>query len=167
MGKAIEERLRPEAKERIREGARHAIAARDGCGHLPQPSLARPRLREQAAEAVGKAIEERLRPEAEKRRREGAKRAVRVREGLEEGSHQRRKPSDRSGVAVQAAQAVDMGESTYHRAKKVVEAAEDESLPEEARRGGLRASLSPTLFNPDSASTVSRIPRLIHWSRRR
>jgi len=79
--------------------------------------------------AIGKKLEELKRPEAERRQAEGQRLGGQIRQGSASWPiDQEAEPS--KGTRAEVAEAVGMTESTYKRAKRVVEASEDESAPE-------------------------------------
>lgn len=78
--------------------------------------------------ALGKRLEELERPKAEARKITGLKR------GAESRGVNLTSPIKRGETAELVSKAVGMSKNTFNRAKQVVEAAEDESLPEEVRQ---------------------------------
>lgn len=86
--------------------------------------------------AIGLKLEELRRPEAEARQREAGQLYGR---GIDSSGPKDPDLSDGHSKRRDVAEAIGMSESTYKRAKRVVEAAEDADAPEEVRRAAVEA----------------------------
>lgn len=105
--------------------------------------------------AIGKKLEELKRPEAEQRQRDGQRLGGQIRQGS--ASWPDGQEAEARGTRAEVAEAIGMSESTYKRAKRVVEAANDPALDPDVRETAQIARMQMD----DGSMTVSAAERAV------